>query len=180
MRDAEYLCDGFVRGFGGGGVSVRAQDDGADRLVAFSSEVLARGQRFPTCPAHAAVAFFQNNKNAAHSTRTSNLSFSTRAAAASFAVPGRICVERCLLRQGNRFQHRESRGRRAELRCRDAAHLLGLGALDAHQRCVAQLVAAGLDGEHGGQRQLDVLEPAALELALHAEAGVGLFDGENE
>ena len=60
------------------------------------------------------------------------------------------------------------------------AHLLGLGALDAHQRGVAQLVAAGLDGEHGGSGQLDGLEPAFFEFALHGEAGVGLLHVEDE
>ncbi len=51
--------------------------------------------------------------------------------------------------------------------------LLGLGLLDAHQRGVAELVAAGLDGEERGERKVDVLEPAVFEFALHAEAGVG-------
>ena len=72
-------------------------------------------------------------------------------------------------------------GRRAaELGGGDAAHFFGFGALDAHERGVAQLVAAGLDGEDGGSGQLDVLEPSFFELALDFEAGVVLFDVEDE
>ena len=145
-----------------------------------AAEMLAGGQRFPTCAAHVAVAFFQNNQNTAHSTRTSNFSFSTRAAAASLAVPGRICVERCFWGRAMDSSAARAAAGGAQVRCRHAAHFLGLGALDAHQRGVAQLVSAGLDGEHRGQRQFDVLEPAAFELALYVEAGVGLLDGEDE
>ena len=53
--------------------------------------------------------------------------------------------------------------------------LLGLRLLDAHQRGVAQLVAAGLDGEQRRQRHVDVLEPAVFELALDAEPGAVFF-----
>ena len=59
-------------------------------------------------------------------------------------------------------------------------HLFGLGALDAHEGGVAELVAAGLDGEHGGEGHLDFLEPAFFEFALHLEAGLGFFDVQDQ
>ena len=165
MLDADDPGHRFGRGFGRQRFRVRADHGACSAWFSLRGKMLAGGQGFPTGAAYAAVAFFQDNQNAAHSTRTSNFSFSTRAAAASFARAGQDLRGALLLRQGDRIQAPPwARCRRAEIRCGDAAHFLGLGALDAHQRGVAQLVAARLDGEHRGQRQLDGLEPAVLQV----------------
>ena len=145
-------------------VSIGAKRHGAHRLVCVRREA-GRRRALPNCAAYAAVAFFQDNEYAAHSTRTSNFNFSTRAAAASFAVPGRICVDRCFCGRATAREPREPR-RRAEIGCGHAADLLGLGALDAHEGCIAQLVAPRLDGEQGGQGKLDGLKPSAFEFAF--------------
>ena len=55
-------------------------------------------------------------------------------------------------------------------RRRDLAHFLLLGRHDALERRVAQLVDPALDRQQRRQRQRHPLEPAALELALHAQA----------
>src|SRR5215469_9491544 len=47
---------------------------------------------------------------------------------------------------------------------------------DADQRGIAQLINAGLNGEHGRSRHIDELEVPCLELALDADARVGLLD----
>jgi hypothetical protein len=87
-----------------------------------------------------------------------------------------------LLCAAGRFCSSTTTGRspRTSSEASQLAHFFGLGALDAHQSGVAELVAAGLDGEDGGRGQLDGLEPAFFELALHREAGVGFFDVEDE
>src|SRR6516165_526823 len=56
------------------------------------------------------------------------------------------------------------------------AQRLVLGLLDADQRGVAQLVNAGLNGKHGGQRHVDELKESGLELAFHADAAFVLLD----
>ena len=89
-------------------------------------------------------------------TRASNFSFSTSCAAASLGLPGR---------PGGHSQ--AFRG--------DAPHLFALGLLDAHQGGIAQLADARLDGEQRRQRHFHVLEPAVLQLALHADAARALF-----
>ena len=86
-----------------------------------------------------------------------------------FFVGREICVE-----------HDDGGRVGSELGSGKLAHFLGLGALDAHQRGVAELVAAGLDGEDGRRGQIDRLEPAFFELALDREAGVGFFHVENQ
>ena len=59
-------------------------------------------------------------------------------------------------------------------------YFLGLGLFDAHERGVAQLAVAGLDGEHGWSGEFEMLEPAVFELAEDFKAGVGLFDFEDQ
>ena len=58
---------------------------------------------------------------------------------------------------------------------RDASDFFRLRLLDAHQRGVAQLVDAGLNGEQRGQRHFDVLEPAVFEFALDLDAAPRLL-----
>src|ERR1035437_1089397 len=93
-----HACD-FAEGFGCCFRSLRfsrcADHNSVHGLACLLRQSLSGRKRFPTNAAYAAVAFFQHNPNAGHRTRTSNFSFSTNAAAASFAVPGRICVDRC-------------------------------------------------------------------------------------
>ena len=84
------------------------------------------------------------------------------------------------LRQGDAFEEHDGSGCLIEFSSGDLADFFGLGALDAHERCVAKFVAAGLDGEDGGSGQFDGLEPAFFEFALDVEAGVGFLDVENE
>ena len=72
-----------------------AADHAADTLPA---QLLSGRERFPRHAVPSAAALFHDNQNAAHITRTSNFSFSTSLAAASFAVPSSICV--CLDRCG--------------------------------------------------------------------------------
>ena len=155
-------------------------DDCADGQPGQLGQKLAGGQRLPTDAADAAFALFDYNQNAAHSTLASNFSFSTSAAAASFGVPGSICVVFCFCGSAIRSSTTTGAASTAKLGRRYRAHLLGLGALDAHQRGVAQLVAAGLDGEHRRGGQVDGLEPALFQLALHRQAGVSLFHLQDE
>ena len=54
------------------------------------------------------------------------------------------------------------------------------GSLDAHERGVAELCAAGLNGEYGGSGEVDQLEPAFFEFAFGLDAGFGFFDVEDE
>ena len=102
-------------------------------------------------------------------TRTSNFNFST-----SLPRPLlRVAIENLRLLRASAectSSHSDRAGAAPPSRRVDDANLLGLGLLDAHQRRVAQLVDAALNREHGGERHLDVLEPAVLEFALHADA----------
>jgi hypothetical protein len=100
-------------------------------------------------------AFLKHNQNAAHRTRTSNFSFSTRAAAASLGEPESICVDFCFVGSDDLSRTTTAVESTASSAAVDAADFLGFGALDAHERGVAELVAAGLDGEDGGGGQLD-------------------------
>ena len=115
------------------------------------------------------VSMFDDDQDSAHRTRTSDWSFSTSCAAISAGVPVQHLGVLLLFRQVDAGEL--DRGRRGGWRGGDGRGGLGLGLLDAHQRGVAQLVAAGLDGEQRGQRHLDVLEPAVFQFALHAQAG---------
>ncbi len=139
--------------------SPRSRRPGAPRrCAAASASQLMR--------AMTARSLFHDYQDAAHRTRTSNLSFSTSAAAASLAVPVSICVDFCLLGRRSRSSTTTGAESAPSSAAATCAHFLGFGALDAHQRGVAQLVAAGLDGEDRGGGQFDVLEPAFLQLAL--------------
>ena len=66
---------------------------------------------------------------------------------------------RCAAARRRRQRHGHRRG----------LHLFLLRRHDALERRVAELVDAALNREHGRQRHRDPLEPAALELALHAQ-----------
>ena len=68
----------------------------------------------------------------------------------------------------------------AEIGGGDFAELFCLRFFDSHERGVAELGAAGLDHEHGGQGEFDVLEPAFFEFAFDGDAAVGLLDVEDE
>ena len=50
----------------------------------------------------------------------------------------------------------------------DLADFLGLGLFNSHQRGIAQLVDAALDGQHSRKGHADVLEPAVFQLTLDA------------
>ena len=119
------------------------------------------------------AALLQNQQNT-HSTRASVFSFSTSAAAASLGEPGRICVDFCFF-GADLLQQHHRRGIGAEFARGHCARLFCLGALDAHQRGVAQLVAAGLHGQHRRRGHFDRLEPPLFKLALHLDAGIGFF-----
>ena len=82
--------------------------------------------------------------------------------------------------QGDLSSDDDGGGGGGEIGGGELLHFFGFGALDAHQRGVAELVAAGLDGEDGGGGELDGLEPAFFELAFDFEAGVGFFDVQDE
>jgi hypothetical protein len=145
--------------FGGEGFSICADDGCGDGEARIARRVFAGCEGFPTDAGDAALPLFhglklKHNQNAAHRTRTSNFSFSTRAAAASLGEPESIWVDFCLWGSATGREH-DRGGIDGEFRGGDAADFLGFGALDAHQRGVAELVAAGLDGEDGGSGQLD-------------------------
>ena len=175
MLDPDDPGHCFGRRFGRQRFCGRADHGCMQRLVRLRGKMLAGRQGFPTGAAYAAVAFFQDNKNTAHRTRTSNFSFSTRAAAASFAVPGRIWVERCFCGRATDSSTALGAFSTARSAAGDTAEFLRLGALDAHQCGVAKLVAARLDRQHRGQGKLDGLEPAVFQFAFHAQAGLGLL-----
>src|SRR5579864_7888319 len=60
------------------------------------------------------------------------------------------------------------------------AHGLVLGLLDPDEGGIAQLIDAGLDGQHGRQRHVDILEVAGLEFALYADAAILFLDLHND
>src|SRR5580704_9254572 len=66
---------------------------------------------------------------------------------------------------------------RAAIYSRD---FLFLGGHDAFQRGVARFVDPGLNGERGGQRQFDVLEPAGFEFALELHVIFDDFNGHDD
>ncbi len=116
-----------------------------------------------------------HDKNAAHITRASNRSFSTSFAAASLGLPSNQLRLLGALRQIDPLDGSCGRRSNAQFGRGEPLHLFGLGLLDAHQRGVAQLVDAGLNGEQRRQRHLDMLKPAVFQLALHANAAVAFF-----
>ena len=76
-----------------------------------------------------------------------------------------------LLRLFRRVQREDPalRRRGGGRRQRRFSDLLLLRRHDAFERRVAQLIDAALNRQHRGQRHLDPLKPAALELAFHAK-----------
>ena len=97
---------------------------------------------------HAPLTLLHDHQDAAHITRTSNRSFSTSLAAASLAVPSInwVCLVRS--RQVDALDGRGGRRGHAQFGRSEPLHLFVLRLLDAHQRGVAQLVDAGLNGQH--------------------------------
>ena len=63
-------------------------------MLSARAQPLRGGKRFPTDAFDLPAALLQNQKNT-HRTRASVFSFSTSAAAASLAEPGKICVDFC-------------------------------------------------------------------------------------
>src|SRR5271156_5342032 len=74
------------------------------------------------------------------------------------------------------------RGRVRHVQCSAiySRNFFSLGGHNAFQGGVARLVDAGLNGEHGGQRQFDVLEPAGFEVALELHVIFDDFDGHDD
>src|SRR6266568_36389 len=95
MLDPHYFSETLRRGFCGKRLGLRADEDRIRLNVELRCQLLGCSNRLPTDASDATRALFNYNPYAAHSTRTSNFSFSTRVAAASFAVPGRIWVNLC-------------------------------------------------------------------------------------
>src|SRR6185312_13658943 len=93
VLDADDARESLRGGFGGERGRLRTHHYCRNGGLAAQA---ARGYRcFPTEPGNMAVAILKDCQNAAHSTRASNLSFSTSAAAISCGVPESICVDFC-------------------------------------------------------------------------------------
>src|ERR1019366_8073080 len=95
MLHTHNFADALRRNFRGQRFSLRADHDSIRLHAFFRSQLLCCRNSFPTDAADAASSIYDDYPNAAHMTRTSNFSFSTSAAAASFAVPDKICVDFC-------------------------------------------------------------------------------------
>ena len=111
-----------------------------------------------------AVLLFRDDEDH-ESTRASSRSAATSALAASAGAAAdhlRLLLLLGHVEVDDLLPRGEAGGRR------HLPDLLLLGRHDALERRVAQLVDAALDRQQRGQRQRDPLEPAALELALHA------------
>jgi hypothetical protein len=82
--------------------------------------------------------------------------------------------------QGELFEDDNGCGRGGEIGCGELLYFFQFGALDAHEGCVAELCAAGLDGEDGGSGELDGLEPAFFKLAFDFDTSICFFDVKDE
>src|ERR1700723_1831322 len=78
--------------------------------------------------------------------------------------------------QGDAVEDDNRGGVRGKLGGGQLADFLRLGLLDAHQRGVAELVAAGLDGEHGWGGHFDLLEPALFEFSFDLDFSLAFED----
>ena len=85
-----------------------------------------------------------------------------------------------LLGQGEFVEGDDGSGFGAQLSGGELANFLQLRALDAHEGGIAQLVAAGLDGEDSGGGQLGLLEPTFFKLSFDVKARFGLFDVQDQ
>ncbi len=179
MLDADHFAGGLGGDFGGGGFSFRAENGGGDGSWR-RRDAARRREASQLMRAILPARCSSDNQDAAHRTRTSYLSFSTRAAAASLGVPVSICVDFCFWARAICSSTTTGAAMGARSAAVSLLHFLGLGALDAHQRGVAELVAAGLNGEDGRGGELDGLEPAFFEFALDFDAGFGFLDVEDE
>ena len=98
VLDRVNLVEFLRRQLSGKSVNALPQHSRRRGLAELGSKLLPSGQRLERHAIPRPVALLRDYQNAAHMTRTSNLSFSTSLAAASFALPSSICV--CLLRCG--------------------------------------------------------------------------------
>ena len=124
MLDADDFGERLGGDFGGEGFGLRADDDGGDGQARF-----ARPGFWPAATASQLMRLMRPSRssrttqNAAHRTRTSNFSFSTRAAAASLGVPGRICVDFCFCGRVMLLEHDDGSGVHGEFGGGDACAL---------------------------------------------------------
>ena len=97
-----------------------ADDSGESGWPDAGGDLLPGGQRLPGHAVAGAAAMFQNDEDSAHMTRTSNLSFSTSFAAASFGEPAMSLGLLFLFRQVDALERHGSAaaggGRAAETR----------------------------------------------------------------
>ena len=170
-----HLVELLVREFLGERIDSLPGDGGEDGLPEILRQLLSGGERLPRHAVPGAALLFHYDQYAAHMTRTSNLSFSTSLRGGLLGVAFEDLGLFGFLRDVDALENRSGFRRGAEFADGDAADLLALGFLDAHEGGVAEFVDARLDGEDGGQRHVDVLEPAVFEFALDADGGAVHF-----
>ena len=143
---------------------IGSQHDRLDWLIA--GELLSRGHRFPRRAMQLAALLLGDDEDHSNHPRFVLSSFWTEP---SFAASARRPGDQLRLLGLARNVEAGHAGARRWKRCgRDLANLLLLRRHDALQRGVAQLIDAALNSEQCRQRHLHPLEPAPLQLALHA------------
>src|ERR1700758_3785016 len=95
MLDPHNFTYAFGGRLFGEGIGLCPEDDGGCLCARLRSKDVRCRHGFPTDAADAAASIFNHYVYAAHKTRTSNFSFSTRVAAASLAEPEMIWVDFC-------------------------------------------------------------------------------------